>query len=369
MLRKFILKVGSDLIICMIFSLTDFMKSGAMMSLSEDKLVVGWGEFEQLTGQEINSNVPAFYFSDFFLTKSHPWLQYANWMEMKTDDFYEALNPTFDLDGCEWTVDYPERFKGTFDHLKKLLSSKILQKGVPYLFFRTSSLMDTVRLRCSLKSSLTSLRKRIGHLYGHWHESRGVLGITPESLFVLGSEGSKTVRTMALAGTCHPSESRKSFLSDPKQRHEHELVIQGISQALESLGTIEVGNIQLMELPRLIHLMTPIEIKLKGRFDFDLMVRSLHPTPALGAFPREIGCKWLLELEQNTPRGFYGAPIGLQYSLAQVCQCLVGIRNIQWDPSGMRIGVGCGVVEQSCFDNEWEEIHMKFKAVCDQFHV
>lgn len=339
------------------------------MSTSDDKLLVGWGEPSFFSLERVNYTQPAFYFSDFFLQKTQPWIQYCNWLEITKQDFHDLLEPMIESERCEWTIDQPEKFKEAFNELNHLLQSGELLKGVPYLFSRSSALMGEERLHCSLKKGLSALDGKKGYVYGHWHLSKGVLGITPEFLFSHDHFQPKTVHTMALAGTCHASRNPAEFLKDEKELYEHELVIQGISHHLRSLGTVKVGEMQLLNLPRLTHMMTPIEIDLKENFYFDQLVNALHPTPALGAFPRNAGNAWLQNVQQHTPRHFYGAPIGYQYYHTGNSQCFVGIRNVQWDQSGMRIGAGCGVVKQSDFEKEWEEIQLKLKAIQEQFQL
>ena len=86
--------------------------------------------------------------------------------------------------------------------------------------------------------------------------------------------------------------------------------------------------------------MPPIELTLYERFHFDELVRRLHPTPALGAFPFNEGKKWLEAFEMHTPRQFYGAPVGFHHPGLGLSPCFVAIRNVQWNSSGMRIGAG-----------------------------
>jgi menaquinone-specific isochorismate synthase len=263
-------------------------------------------------------------------------------------------------------IDPKEHFKKAFDDLFRLFQAGRLQKGVPYLFARSSNAMNEERLKNSLHRALTILNQRGGYLYGHWHLSSGVLGLTPELLFSHSEEHPSKVHTMALAGTCPLSEANEAFLKNEKERHEHQLVVHGIYASLKKLGTVKKGEMQLLKLSKLAHLMTPIEIDLFHSFDFDNLVKCLHPTPALGAFPLEEGREWLQGLQREIPRHFYGAPIGIKYSKSGLSKCYVAIRNVQWDERGMRIGAGCGVVQESLFEKEWQEIQLKISSIREQ---
>lgn len=349
----------------MSFCLDEFLLSGAVMSLSQDRLLIAWG----VPSADLNHQFPSFYCTDFFLKTAHPWIQYPHCMEATLDEFKECLGSIQLAATPDWTIHRPEQYKMAFDQLSKDLKAGRLDKGVPYLFAKTSSMMTPERLKSSLQKCATSLEKKTGYLYGQWDRENGILGITPEILFSHSMHAPKSIRTMAVAGTCHPSEDQEAFFHNEKQRYEHQLVVQGISESLASLGKVHVGDIQLLQLPRLIHLMTPIELELSGSFDFGALVKQLHPTPALGAFPKDEGQKWLASFEAHTPRRYYGAPLGFNHPAGGISRCFVAIRNVQWDCAGMRIGAGGGVVKQSTFENEWQEIQIKIQAIRDQLHL
>ena len=98
----------------------------------------------------------------------------------------------------------------------------------------------------------------------------------------------------------------------------------------------------------------PIEVILEQPIDFKAATTALHPTPALGAFPKEAGFTWLENYNQQMPRGRYGAPVGCL--LNNQATCIVAIRNVQWKGSQAKIGAGCGIVKESVLENEWNEI-------------
>ena len=174
---------------------------------------------------------------------------------------------------------------------------------------------------------------------------------------------------MAVAGTCPLSRSLELFMKDEKEKLEHELVVKGIAESLRPLGTVNVGEMGILQLPMLAHLKTAIDLDLRASFDFAKLVSVLHPTPALGAFPSDAGKAWLRNFELHTPRGFYGAPVGYKYPQRGKSLCFVAIRNVQWDGSGMRIGAGCGVVAGSSFDRELGEIQLKIASIRNLLHL
>lgn len=356
-------------VVSMSFCKEQFLKCGAIMSLTHDKLLVGWGTPNQMELKEIQHEIPAFYFSDYFFKDSRPWMQYPNWLELSINEFKECLKPSVSVATVDWILQQPEQFKKAFDELSKDLRAGRLKKAVPYLFAQSFATMTEERLCHSLRKCLGALEKKTGYLYGRWCGSKGILGVTPELLFSHTQREPQTINTMAVAGTCHPSQDQDAFFHNEKERHEHHLVVQGICQSLEKLGHIKVGELQLLRLPKLVHLMTPISLNLTHPFKYDALVQQLHPTPALGAFPLTEGKKWLDAFDQHTPRHYYGAPVGFHHPRMGLSHCFVAIRNVQWDHFGMRIGAGCGVVPQSTFEKEWKEIQIKIRAIRDQLNL
>ena len=150
------------------------------------------------------------------------------------------------------------------------------------------------------------------------------LAATPEMLIrVRGLD----IETAALAGSAprgrSPDEDRAfaaELQSSRKECAEHRYVVDGIRDVLEPCCEI-------LDVPRepklralfgIQHLETPISGRLKGgrsdrsgSADVDILdlVERLHPTPAVGGFPREPAGDWLVRCE-GLDRGWYAAPIG-----------------------------------------------------------
>ena len=99
------------------------------------------------------------------------------------------------------------------------------------------------------------------------------------------------------------------------------------------------------------------------------MVRRLHPTAALGVWPRnEAGERWLREADRGVNRGGFGAPFGLERE-DRCALALVGIRNIEWSDRSIRIGSGAGIIAESRLELEVEELRQKREQVKALFGV
>jgi menaquinone-specific isochorismate synthase len=200
---------------------------------------------------------------------------------------------------------------------------------------------------------LKKVQERPLALYGFWNEQEGMLGATPELLF---RQNEKGVETCAVAGTVTALQEWKN---DSKLKEEHEIVVQAIVQALSPYGAVSVGEVGLTPFAHLAHLKTPILLSVTC--PFETLVAALHPTPALGASPKEAGAIWLQQVQQLIDRRRYGAPVGLKKG--STGHCFVAIRNVQWTMQESQLMAGCGFVQGSDVELEWQELKMKLAAM------
>lgn len=332
-----------------------FLKKGTIVSKENGNLLIGWGKREWAAAPFSESS-PNFYFPDFFLKVGMPWCTHQNWMEISVGDLNMALselirNPVDEK--LNWKITGLEFFESAFKHIMEKIGKKELAKLVPYLFEKTNTRMHKDRLLNSLEASLINQEKCSGFIYGLWNEEEGFLGISPETLFSFKND---QLKTAACAGTffSHEKISQKLLL-------EHDLVVEGIVSSLSSYGTITIKPKKKIQFADITHLLTPIELNLKKMPDFNQLTAMLHPTPALGAFPKEKGISFLEQFQMSSPRDRYGAPAG--YLFQEEAFSVVAIRNVQWGSFGMKIGVGCGIVEGSILEEEINELKIKLSTI------
>lgn len=192
--------------------------------------------------------------------------------------------------------------------------------------------------------------------YGFHFRGEGMVGVTPEILFSV-KEG--RLETMALAGT--GAAEGPSLLEIPKERDEHLLVIENLHSHLRAFGKVDVGETQERAFRRIKHLFTPIRVALDRKVQFAELVATLHPTAALGGWPREAAWSWLAQQDFHTRRLRFGAPFGYQRNGEMVCA--VAIRGLQWSGRKALLSAGCGVVAQSEPRKEWDELLLKLSAL------
>lgn len=193
--------------------------------------------------------------------------------------------------------------------------------------------------------------------YGFHMNDEGMVGVTPEILFHVRGQ---TLTTMALAGTGRLGGP--SLLEDKKEKLEHDLVIEHIVQSLRGLGAITVGQTQELNYPKLKHLKTPIHLQLENPPVFGDLIHRLHPTAALGGWPRAEALNFLRE--KGEPRGRFGAPFG--FIRGEQMLAVVAIRSLQWQKNRAQVFSGAGVVSGSVAEREWRELQLKRRATLEQ---
>ena len=98
------------------------------------------------------------------------------------------------------------------------------------------------------------------------------------------------------------------------------------------------------------------------QFDFDTVVRALHPTPALGGYPSKPSFQWLYNHIDQRDRSLFGAPFGVCDNQGNY-HVVVSIRNVQWQSDRLSVWAGCGIVPESQFESEWAELGAKIDSV------
>src|ERR1041385_2274204 len=198
--------------------------------------------------------------------------------------------------------------------------------------------------------------------YGYSYQNHGLIGATPELLFRSDKRG---YASMAWAGT-RPIDRADELLTDAKELREHRFVVEDIVRRLAPFGNIEVEPLGVLRLPSIAHLATQIRFEEYGGADkmsFADMVRRLHPTAALGVWPRtEAGERWLREADRGVRRRTFGAPFGLERE-DHSALALVAIRNVQWQGTSVRVGSGAGLLAESRVDRELDELRDKREQV------
>lgn len=346
--------------------LTDWIKQGAIIGKVGKWVDVFWGDIQwAASAKELPA--PVLYQNTFFLETEKPWCRYTYHQRLDWKDWRKLIVPwlktsTVSHGELDWQEPDQKEFKKTFNLIQKEIKNKTVIKAVPVAHGKAAK---TIPPSDAIFNALKQSPKNT-FMYGRWDSEKGEFGFSPEILFL--SEKPKKIKTMALAGT-QKKESYlldpERFLSDPKELKEHQIVIDDIAARLKDFGKVQVSKTACLELDYLVHLFTPIQLSSAEPLSFDQLVRQLHPTPALGIFPRsqsELLKKW------REPNDTLGAPFGILWSDTQFLS-LVAIRHLRWDQNFYDVGNGCGVVAESDFEDEWHELKLKRESVKKVFKV
>ena len=189
---------------------------------------------------------------------------------------------------------------------------------------------------------------------------------TPEQLIEVEDN---ILSTKAVAGTIRRThdeqldeENIQAFLNDQKNLNEHQFVVDSILQDIEDYVT-EVDYNRKPEIltnDHLYHLYTQIKASLKENAYIKLLDR-LHPTPALGGYPKDEAVEYIERYEFGT-RGLYGAPVGY-IDMDDDCEFIVAIRSMLLKQYQAILFAGCGIVCNSDPDAEVAETSVKFKPM------
>jgi menaquinone-specific isochorismate synthase len=186
---------------------------------------------------------------------------------------------------------------------------------------------------------------------------------TPERLYrrdgdqLLTEALAGTVSKEALNGDDH--EASVKLLNSEKDIREHKFVMDTIKAELEPVcSDIDMSKkVEVLQLHRLAHLYTSCRAKLKPEFRNDSAVlRSMHPTPAVGGVPREDSMDLIYSIEPFC-RGWYAAPVG--WLSRDASEFAVGIRSALVNGNRVYLYSGAGLVEGSNPFSEWEEVDQK----------
>ena len=314
---------------------------------------------------------PAFFAPFFSLAPgTRPWLEAASvavlsradWRRRFADRVRRPASPS-------WGAPDERRFFDGYRSLAARLEEGSLRKGVPVTV--VSAAVDPGDAGILFDHLLGRVTDLPGTLfaYGFYRPASRtgtgapefLIGATPEVLFEIDEGG--RLSTMAVAGTRRGNGPAAALVSNPKDREEHQSVVDDLVAQLGAWGRPTASDTFVRSFGPLEHLVADIEVDAGSGVDFETVARRLHPTPALGAYPRgDVGTAWLAGLDPGGERRRCGAPFGLRWP-SGAGRCVVAIRGLQYHDGRLEIWAGCGVVPQSRYEDEWQEVLDKIQAV------
>ncbi len=297
----------------------------------------------------------------------------------------------------QFTVDFTQNVeKGNNEPLStnpdligKAYHTTLVEKGITAI--ETSVLKKVVLSRKETlplegRDALQIFEKLVTHYKGAfaycwYHPKIGLwLGATPETLLKI--EGNQ-FSIMALAGTQSYAGSLDVEWQD-KELQEQQFVTDFILKNIETqVSAIKVSKLETVKAGNLLHLRTLIKGHLNlNTLNFEHLVKSLHPTPAVCGLPKQDAKTFILENE-NYNRAFYTGFLGeLNFNVVtkprtgqrnvenrayavkrKSTQLYVNLRCMQLEHATINIYIGGGITETSNPEREWEETVAKSLVV------
>ena len=192
-------------------------------------------------------------------------------------------------------------------------------------------------------------------------------GASPE-LLVRRTAGHALAQPMAgsvARGSTDADDERlaRDLVESVKDVNEHRVAARFVADAMRPFSSKVVARgPEVVRFTNIQHLATSIEADLsQPAADALTLAAALHPTPAVGGWPREAADVLIDELE-GMDRGWYAGAVGWidgrgDGELAVALRC-----GLLWE-DGARLFAGVGVMPDSDAARELEETELKFKAL------
>ncbi len=238
---------------------------------------------------------------------------------------------------------------------KGQMEKVVLARQVRYAF---GELLDGLALLQRLQEATPGCF----HFYYQPDPDTAFLGASPERLFrrANGYVWSEAVAGTRPRGRTEADDARLAaeLLQSEKDRREQYYVQQSIMEELDPLCETLEADAQLSEmtLARGRHLYTGIRGRLRADVSTGALLEALHPTPAVGGYPRAVAMEAIRAWEPFD-RGWYTGPIGWMSS--RTAEFAVAIRCGLVAKHYLYLYSGAGLVEGSVPELEWEEIEHK----------
>jgi menaquinone-specific isochorismate synthase len=223
-----------------------------------------------------------------------------------------------------------------------------------------------------LLESLKAATPGCFHFYCELEDGTAFLGASPERLF---RRDGRSVESEAVAGTRPRGMSsaddeglREDLLHSAKDRLEHSYVSKGIREALGPLcEELEIEtHVSEMKLARGRHLKSKVRGTLRDGVTDAGLLDAMHPTPAVGGYPRGEALEEIRSLEPFD-RGWYAGPVG--WIGAEASEFAVGIRSGLVRGRTLALFSGAGIVAGSVPDEEWAEVEQKIADFTGMFGI
>jgi menaquinone-specific isochorismate synthase len=197
------------------------------------------------------------------------------------------------------------------------------------------------------------------------------LGASPETLAKIdGSE----ITLEILAGSADRGKDNSEdlkiemeSLKSEKNLREHEIVVEYIKDCLtKAVEEIEISKPSVKKLTNIQHLKSTVKFNLNEHNSFINIIGKIHPTPAVCGLPADIALN-LIKKTENHQRGLYAGLTGW-FNLHNEGEIVLAIRSALAAGNKLIAYAGCGILDGSNPDTEYEETELKLKPFLSIFN-
>ncbi len=347
---------------------TNFLQSGAILQTSQDEFTLIWGPFTTFSGlekQHLDEKTIIYKpdFWDFTESKSGLCLTGAKELQLSRVDLLSLLKQHGYLQlNVKWEEPNTAGFRDQFNWSFQKFEENTLKKTVPITCQRGHTVFEKKHLVFALQTVIQEVH--FGYTYGLWENKNGYVGHTPELVLNWSAE-TQIFKTVALAGTKEKEIQKNSILQDSKILNEHQIVALDLQEVLNKelpAIEIEIQGPTVLELKYLTHLMTSLQIQNVNCTQALKLLRSLHPSAALGIYPRllqQYESFKMFDLQKS--RLGFAAPFGFISMKSMLV--VAAIRGFYFTATSIVIFSGCGVTVESIYLDELSEVEKKRNSV------
>ncbi len=239
----------------------------------------------------------------------------------------------------------------TIAAIKEKNASKIVISRKEELLLENFSMVEV------FKKMLTTYKN--AYVYVWYHPKVGLwMGATPETLLTVHQHN---FETMSLAGT-QPYQGTVEVNWGPKEIEEQQMVSDYIKSNLEkTVHEFSFSEVKTVRAGNLLHLKTKITGVLNSKKEIEVLVKLLHPTPAVCGLPKQKSKAFILK-EESYSRSFYTGYLG-EVNRKENTALYVNLRCFSFKNNIATLYVGGGITKDSNVMQEWLETVAKSKTI------
>ena len=313
----------------------------------------------------------SFLITNFFLSDSIEDVtkSFCSGYELLTNDktngthelrYYKVVDQNIDEEKLSWT----EKVNSALNKISKNEIQKIVLSRKVQLKFESTPTLYKMLSKLSIDFPKC-------YVFAFKNNNSIFFGASPEKLAKISNGW---IEADALAGSFPRGKDlfedeifEKELLNSKKNLAEQKAVVEFIEESFKDFSDEIIYEKEpiIRKLSNIQHLWTPIKAKLNKQYTIFHLLKSIHPTPAICGAPWTVALNNIKQLE-NFERGLFAGITGW-FNFENEGEFAVSIRSALLKGNNLFAFAGCGIVEGSDPDLEFEETELKLKPILSLF--